>query len=105
MFNLSCDKPIDDICRKNKPPFAAFKSSVFMRCDFNKCPAIFSMRCMLVCCGFINEYKLFSCVVCQFTHLLISQLWVTLCSMYLHLGIRKFKEIIIKKKVKVYLFF
>src|SRR5437762_4206601 len=76
-----------------------------MRCDSNRCPAIFSVGCMLICCGFIDEYELFSCVVCQLTHPLIPQLWVTLCSMYLDLGIRKFKEIVIKKGGKVSLFF
>ena len=60
---------------------------------------------MPICCGFIDEYELFNCVVCQFTHPLIPQLWVILYSMYLDLGIRKFKEIIVKKRVKRYLFF
>ena len=105
MFNLPCDKIIDGICRKNRPPFAAFKSSVFMRCDSNRRPTIFSMGCVLICCGFIDEYELFGCVICQLTHPLISQLWITLCSTYLDLGIRKFKEIVIKKWVKAYLFF
>src|SRR5438552_2244459 len=105
MFNLPCDKTIDGICRKNRPPFAALQSPVFMRCDSNRCPAIFAVGCVLVCCRFIDEYELFSCVVCQLTHSLIPQLWVTLCSTYLDLGIRKFKEIVIKKGGKVYLFF
>ena len=77
----------------------------FMRCVSNRCPAIFAVGCVLVCCRFIDEYELFSCVVCQLTHPLIPQLWVTLCSTYLDLGIRKFKEIVIKKGGKVYLFF
>ena len=105
MFNLPCDKTIDGICRKNRPPFAAFKSSVFVRCDSDRCSAIFSVGCLLICGGFIDEYKLFGCVVCQLTHPLIPQLWVALCSTYLDLGIRKFKEIVIKKEVKAYLFF
>src|SRR5436189_4127222 len=105
VFNLPCDKTIDGICRKNRPPFAAFKSSVFMRYDSNRCPAVFSVGCMLVCCRFIDEYKLLGCVVCQLTHPLIPQLWVTLCSTYLDLGIRKFKEIVTKKGLIAYLFF
>src|SRR5437667_9993637 len=76
-----------------------------MRCDSNRCPAIFAVGCVLVCCRFIDEYALFGCVVCQLTHPLIPQLWVTLCSTYLALGIRKFKEIVINKGGKVYLFF
>ena len=105
MFNLPCDKTIDGICRKNWPPFSAFQSSVFMRCDSNQCPAIFSVGCMLICCGFIDEYELFNYIIYQFTHSLIPQLWVILCNIYLDLGIRKLKEIIIKKEMKWYLFF
>src|SRR5436190_22243772 len=105
MFNLPCDKTIDSICRKNRPPFAAFKSSVFMSHDSDRCPAILSVGYVLICCGFIDEYELFGCIICQLTHPLIPQLWVTLCNTFLDLGIRKFKEIIIKKGRKRYLFF
>ena len=105
MFNLPCNKTIDSIRRKNRPPFAAFKSSVFMRCDSNRCPAIFSVGCMLVCHGFIDEYELFGCVACQLMRPVIPQLWVSLYSTYLDLGIGKFKEIVIKKGINAYLFF
>ena len=66
---------------------------------------IFLVKYMPVCCGFIDECELFGCAVCQLTHPLIPQPWVILYSMYLDLGIRKFKEIIVKKRVLRYLFF
>ena len=105
IFNFLYDKIIDDIYKKNWSSFAIFQSFIFMRYDFNWCSIIFWMRCMLICCEFIDEYELFNCVIYQFTHSLISQFWIILYNTYLDLGIRKFKEIVIKKRMKWYLFF
>src|ERR1700694_1699884 len=88
MPDIPCDKTIDRICRKDRPPFRAREWPRLVRCNPNRCPSVLSITCTLVGGRFINENQL----VCTPTRQAIdpqpSELWTLLCRSYLHLQVR-----------------